>query len=204
MTDRLAFIGDVHGNLEALNGIIEALEARETLHLIFLGDYINKGRDSSRVLDLLLAKQASGETTLLAGNHEVELLKALDTGNLTAFIKMGGATTIRSYLERPVKPDVLDDFRSHFPAHHLSGLRAMHQKWESDFVVAQHAPRGDVGGRFSVSAHTPIGPMPRISDTVAQIDTGCGAIDDHGRLTALLWPSRDYLQVDTVGQEVSH
>lgn len=204
MTDRIAFIGDVHGNLEALQGIIAALEVRNNPHLVFLGDYINKGRDSSRVLELLLAKRESGQATLLAGNHETELIKALETGNLTAFIKMGGATTIRSYLERPVRSDVLEDFRGHFPASHLKGLRSMPQKWESDSVVAQHEPGGDVGGRFSVSAHTPIGAIPRISAESAQIDTGCGAVDDRGRLTALLWPSREYLQVDTKGREVSH
>jgi serine/threonine protein phosphatase 1 len=204
MTDSLAFIGDVHGNIDALQGIIAALDLRENLHLIFLGDYINKGKDSSKVLDLLLAKKSSGEATLLAGNHEAELIKALETGNLTAFIKMGGATTIRSYLARPVRPDVLEDFREHFPAQHLAGLRTMPQEWESDAVVAQHVPRGETGGRFLVSAHTPVGPIPRISATVAQIDTGCGAIDEDGRLTALLWPSREYLQVDNVGRQLFH
>lgn len=203
MNDKFAFIGDVHGNLAALKGIITALEVQEGLHLIFLGDYINKGQDSSRVLELLLTAKASGKATLLAGNHEAELIGAFQTGRLTAFIKMGGATTIRSYLQRPVRPDVLEDFRGHFPAHHLAGLKAMPEKWESVDVVAQHVPIRDIGGRFAVSAHTPVGPLPRMSDTAAQIDTGCGAIDDDGRLTALLWPSREVLQVDSSGRVVS-
>lgn len=202
MTDKFAFIGDVHGNLDALHGIVGALNLRGSPYLIFLGDYINKGKNSSGVLDLLLTKQARGEATLLAGNHETELVTALQTGNLTAFLKMGGATTISSYLDRPVRPNVLEDFRTHLPEDHLAGLMAMPTKWESEAVVAQHVPAEDLSGQFSISAHIPIGSIPRITATSAQIDTGCGGIDDRGLLTAFLWPSREYLQVDATGRQV--
>lgn len=202
MTDRLAFIGDVHGNLDALQKILDLLAPYEGLHQVFLGDYLNKGPDSADVLDLLLARQRDGVATLLAGNHETSLLKALDTADMTSFLKMGGATTIQSYLRRPVLPDVLDDFRAHLPVSHLEGLRSMPLTWESEHVVAQHAPSCCTDSRFSISAHVPVGLSPRITATSAQIDTGSGSTDKSGRLTAFLWPSRTYLQVDATGRRV--
>ena len=200
MTDHLAFIGDVHGNLDALLGVLNELAAWEGLHLVFLGDYLNKGQHSAEVIELLLKRNRAGKTTLLAGNHESALLRALDTADLTAFIKMGGATTIRSYLHRPVGPDVLEDFLAHLPTLHLAGLRSMPSTWESDGLIARHAPVVD--SRFSISAHIPVGPLPRITATTAQLDTGSGSSGDLGRLTAFLWPSRDYLQVDAAGRRV--
>lgn len=199
MNDNLAFVGDVHGNIEALHGILDALAATAQMHLVFLGDYVNKGTHSAEVLELLLEKQRAGEVTLLAGNHETALLEALDSANLTGFLKMGGATTIRSYLRRPARADVLDDFRTHFPLSHLEGVRAMPLTWEADDVVAQHVPSGGAGRRFSVSAHVPVGLLPRITATAAQIDTGGGS---NGRLSALMWPSRNYVQVDAAGHRV--
>lgn len=202
MTDRFAFIGDVHGNLDALLGLLRELGAREVSHLVFLGDYLNKGPSSAEVLDLLLNMRRAGEVTLLAGNHETALLQALDADDLTAFIKMGGATTIRSYLHRPVGPDVLNELRSHLPAIHLAGLRTMPPTFETDEIIARHAPTDAVNGRFSISAHVPVGPLPRITETTAQLDTGSGSSGELGRLTAFFWPGRDYLQVDPAGRLV--
>lgn len=202
MNDQIAFIGDVHGNFDALRGVLDALASTGPSHMVFLGDYLNKGPRSADVLDLLLTQQRVGSATLLAGNHETALLAALDTNDITSFLKMGGAVTIKSYLGRPVRPEVLDDFRAHLPSSHVEGLRAMPRVWASDEVLAQHAPSESVDGRFSISAHVPVGLMPRIGRTGAMLDTGSGSNGDHGRLTALLWPSLRYLQVDAAGRRV--
>jgi len=199
---QLAFVGDVHGNLDALQGILAALAELGDPHAIFLGDYLNKGPHPAAVLEVLLARQRSGEVTLLAGNHETALLAALDTGDLAPFLKMGGATTIRSYLRRQVRPDVLGDFRAHLPLEHVDALRAMPTVWESEDLVAQHAPLGITTSKFRISAHVPVGILPRITANSAQLDTGSGSQGQIGRLTALLWPSRDFVQVDASGEQV--
>lgn len=204
MNDRLAFVGDVHGNLDALQGILAALAERGHIHAIFLGDYLNKGPRPADVLGVLLARQQTGDITLLAGNHETALLAALDTGDLAPFLKMGGATTIRSYLRRRVRPDVLGDFRAHLPAEHVDALRAMPMVWESEELVAQHAPPEITTSKFRISAHVPVGMLPRITANSAQLDTGSGSQDETGRLTALLWPSRDFVQVNASGEQVPH
>lgn len=203
MNEQLAFVGDVHGNIDALHGILNALAELGHPHAIFLGDYLNKGPHPAAVLAELLARQQAGEVSLLAGNHETALLAALDTGDLAPFLKMGGATTIRSYVLRPVLPDVLGDFRAHLPLKHVEALRAMPLVWESENLVAQHAPFEMTASKFRISAHVPVGILPRITGNSAQLDTGIGNQDKAGRLTALLWPSRGFVQVDASGGQIT-
>ena len=190
-------MGDVHGNLSALRGLFDVLTARGGPHTVLLGDYVNKGAQSAEVMQELLAYSRAGCATLLAGNHEVALLDALDTGDLTAFLKMGGAMTIRSYVGPKVGPDVLREFRARFPSEHLDAIRRMPETYDLDDVIAQHIPPPASTPKFRISAHVPVGELPRIGRHSAQLDTGCGA--EAGRLTALLWPSRDYVQVDARG-----
>jgi Calcineurin-like phosphoesterase len=197
VSTELALVGDVHGNLGALQGLWEALVRRDVPHVIFLGDYINKGPQSADVLQELISFVQAGRATLLAGNHEAALLDALDSADLSAFLKMGGATTIRSYVGGRVGPDVLSEFTTMLPPEHLEALRRMPLTYETDGLIAQHSPPPSSTPKFRISAHVPVGDLPRIGQRSAQLDTGCGA--DSGRLTALLWPTLDYVQVDTHG-----
>jgi serine/threonine protein phosphatase 1 len=197
----MAFVGDVHGNLSALRGLCDVLATRGGPHAVFLGDYINKGAESAEVMQELLACSRAGRSTLLMGNHEAALLDALDTGDLAAFLKMGGAMTIRSYVGANVGPDVLLDFRASFPSEHFDAIRRMPETYELDDVIAQHISPSAPTPKFRISAHLPVGTLPRIGRHSAQLDTGCGT--HAGRLTALLWPSLDYVQVDARGAVVT-
>jgi serine/threonine protein phosphatase 1 len=200
MTTQTAFIGDVHGSLRSLLGILEELSSRRVGHAVFLGDYLNKGPESAQVLEHLIAISESGSVTLLRGNHESAFLGALETSNLGPFLKMGGAVTILSYVGAKVGPDVAAVLKAHVPLKHIELLRRMPTLFESDDVVASHEPLSDQDSRYNVSAHIPIGPVPVIRSRRAYIDTGCGT--DGGRLTALLWPSLAYIQVDAAGKTV--
>lgn len=201
MSIETAFVGDVHGNLSALKALHTILAARGTTRTVFLGDYINKGRQSAEVIEELLDYSKSGRVTLLRGNHEAALLDAIDTGDLAPFLKMGGAMTIRSYVGGKVGPDVLSNFRDKFPQRHLEVMRRMRQTYESNDVIAQHMPFTEATSKFRISSHVPIGELPRIGKHSARLDTGSGT--QSGRLTALLWPSLDYIQVDARGTTVS-
>lgn len=199
MSTEFAFVGDVHGNLKALLGIWDALTQRRVEHVVFLGDYINKGAQSAGVIQALMSYSDSGHATLLAGNHETALLDAIDREDLSDFLKIGGAATIRSYVMGSVGPNVLEDFLISFPPAHLETLRRMPSSFETADLIAQHvAPNATV--KFRISAHVPVGDVPRIGKRSAQLDTGCGAAS--GLLTAFLWPDLDYLQVDDDGVAV--
>lgn len=199
MSEGLAFVGDVHGNIRALNALWEVLD-RHRIHVVFLGDYINKGAYSAEVLRKLISLERAGRATLLVGNHETALLDALDRRDLSGFLKMGGAATIRSYVGGQVGPDVLEEFMASLPPEHLEALRGMPLVFEIEEVVAQHAPPRSPMPKFCVSAHSPVGDLPRIGRRSALLDTGCGS--DSGRLTALLWPQLNYIQVDGDGNIV--
>ncbi|HMO17262.1 MAG TPA: metallophosphoesterase [Oligoflexia bacterium] len=73
----VAIIGDIHGNLDALTRLIESKEVSPVGHLIFLGDYIGKGRNSKEVIDFLLELSRERKCTFLLGNHEVMLMSLL-------------------------------------------------------------------------------------------------------------------------------
>ena len=201
MSAELAFVGDVHGNLRAVQGLWDALKRRDVPHVIFLGDYINKGAQSAEVLQELIQHAEAGYATLLAGNHEAALLDALGRQDLSGFLKMGGAATIRSYVGGRVGPDVLGDFLTSLPPEHLEALRRMPPTYETANLVAQHIPSRSTRAKFRISAHVPVGDLPRIGHRSAQLDTGCGTVS--GRLTALLWPALDYIQVDNHGAVVT-
>lgn len=202
MNTDLAFVGDVHGNLRALRSLWSAIAELGVSQVVFLGDYINKGDDSAAVMREVLMYNSAGHASLLRGNHETALLEALDSGDLTAFLKMGGAMTVRSYIGGDAQPDVLAHFRSSFPSEHLDAIRGMPDSYELDDLVAQHHPPDSSTPKFRISAHTPVGELPRITPGSAHLDTGCG--DPAGRLTALLWPDLDYLQVDACGRRIGH
>jgi len=201
VTHQTAFVGDIHGNLEALIGICNALEKVDACHTVFLGDYLNKGDNSAAVIGYLLDLEKSGQASVLVGNHELALLDALETGDIASFLKMGGAMTIRSYVNMGrVGPDVLTDFRAAFPRSHLEFLQRMPAQFVMDDLDARHHPY-DEHDRFHISAHVPVGRLPLIENNSAQLDTGCGG-DKRGRLTAFLWPSRTFIQVDSAGNPV--
>jgi protein phosphatase len=50
--DQIAIISDIHGNLPALEGVLEDIRQRDIQTIYCLGDLVGKGPDSARVVDL--------------------------------------------------------------------------------------------------------------------------------------------------------
>ena len=103
---RLYAIGDVHGCLDHLIGLMTLMKAHEAnlptaqTYIVFLGDLIDRGPDSAGVLDWVtkFSTDSEGCFTLL-GNHEEMFLKALagDHEALVPWLEYGGDETLRSY-----------------------------------------------------------------------------------------------------------
>ena len=95
-------IGDIHGCNKKLVALLERLPfgKNEDL-LIFLGDYINRGPESQKVLDTLLHVKATYDhVVFLKGNHEQALLDYVTTGDvetLHLLRTMGVDATVSSY-----------------------------------------------------------------------------------------------------------
>ena len=74
---KTVFIGDVHGMLEALDQLIEAVELCSGDHLVFLGDLVDKGPDPLGVVRRVGELQTRDDikVTLIRGNHEDKHLR---------------------------------------------------------------------------------------------------------------------------------
>jgi len=69
---RTIVIGDVHGCADEFEELLKALELKSGDRVFQVGDLINRGPDSSRVLELARDYQISA----ILGNHELRLLTA--------------------------------------------------------------------------------------------------------------------------------
>lgn len=67
MTRKIGVISDVHGNIEALNAILQLLDEEKCDEIIHTGDVVSIGPNSRECLELLLGRN---DVTLLLGNHD--------------------------------------------------------------------------------------------------------------------------------------
>ncbi len=98
MGDRVVAIGDIHGCLAALDGLIGWLEPAATDTLVVLGDCIDRGPDSYGVIERMLALSERCKLVPLLGNHEEMLLAAIDRpATASTWLECGGGQTLDSY-----------------------------------------------------------------------------------------------------------
>ena len=95
-------VGDVHGNLRALEDLLGALRAQAAADdtIVFLGDYIDRGAHSRECVESLLAFSAGmpARIVFLMGNHEDWLLRTMrDSTRHSWLLGMEAIDTIRSY-----------------------------------------------------------------------------------------------------------
>lgn len=101
---RIYAVGDIHGQIDLFNRLVEQIEADDAARdsadttIILLGDLVDRGPDSSGVLDAAIALGKRRHVRTLCGNHEEMFLKSLDsTAVLRDFLRRGGRETVLSY-----------------------------------------------------------------------------------------------------------
>ena len=100
---RLYAIGDIHGRLDLLDRMIEAIHRDASEHkgetlTVTLGDYVDRGPKSREVIDRLIANPFPGCYVALKGNHEALMLAFLDDPQRGAhWQRLGGLDTLRSF-----------------------------------------------------------------------------------------------------------
>ena len=95
-------IGDIHGNLLALNDLLGQIkgEVGDGDAVVFLGDYIDRGLNTRECVEAILTFQRDVEAAVicLCGNHEDWLLRTLaDFRHHSWLLGMEALDTIRSY-----------------------------------------------------------------------------------------------------------
>lgn len=112
--ERVYAIGDVHGRHDLLRVLMDKLEEHnsalppvETMHIVFLGDLIDRGPHAADVMRFVYdMEQRFEQIIVLLGNHEEMLLRALsgEATTLRAWLRTGGHATLRSFGIEP-EPD---------------------------------------------------------------------------------------------------
>src|SRR5690606_9597245 len=145
-------VGDVHGCHDALLSLEQKIVADSARFdgrklIIMLGDYIDRGPQSSRVVEHLTRPPPEGfERICLAGNHETALVDYLD-GKLSreAWLAGGGGPTLLSYGIDPAYltglygEEIDDVVRSSIPPEHVNFLRSLPVMAHSGRLVFVHA-----------------------------------------------------------------
>ncbi len=196
-------VGDIHGCLQPLQGLLAKAGPQPGDEVIFVGDYIDRGPQSREVVDYLLTLPY--RCVFLLGNHEHMLRNFLAGQDEELFLVNGGEATLASYGGDP------DDI----PSAHLAffhDLRTMYETPDYLFVHAGIRPMVPLVeqslhdliwirqeffkfvGKFPkpiVFGHTPLRQVLMAEDRIG-IDTGCVY---GGKLTCLKLPQREVVQV---------
>ena len=139
-SNTLFAIGDIQGCHQKLATLLSRLPFDKSADtLIFLGDYINRGPDSRKVLDALLELgETCAHVVFLMGNHEQALLEYAQTGeveDLGLLRVMGVDATAASYgasLRRLIDLSCM-------PAEHQRFLRNLRFSHATDDYLFTHA-----------------------------------------------------------------
>jgi protein phosphatase len=228
-------IGDVHGCFDELRELLKelgyevnygdgAVPGFQVQHphgrkVIFVGDLVDRGPNSTGVLHLAMEMVASGAALCVPGNHDVKLLRKLKGKDVQ--LTHGLAGTLQQFEEEPAEfrekvATFLDNLVSHYVlddgrlvvAH--AGLKESMQG-RGSAAVRDFALYGETTGetdefglpvRYNWAAeyrgkamivygHTPV-PEPDWLNRTINIDTGCAF---GGRLTALRYPEKELVSV---------
>jgi serine/threonine protein phosphatase 1 len=136
--ERIYAIGDVHGRHDLLMRLFDtikrhsaALPPAQSVHLILLGDLIDRGPESARVIETLYTLNKNhNNIIMLLGNHEALMMSVIAGRDnaLTAWLNLGGDTTLESYgvpapLDTAGHPHAIAQARGTIPPHHMQWMR---------------------------------------------------------------------------------
>ncbi|MCU7557871.1 metallophosphoesterase family protein [Macrococcus capreoli] len=101
-------VGDIHGCYHTLKKLLKCWNPKEE-QLIFVGDYINKGKHSKEVVQLVRKLQSEYPNTIcIKGNHEHQMAEYILNDTPKHQIKENYKNTLEHYdLRHKYKADVL-------------------------------------------------------------------------------------------------
>jgi serine/threonine protein phosphatase 1 len=141
-------LSDIHGCYDELMALFARLPIEpERDRVVFLGDYVDRGPNTRKVVEQVMAWEASyPHWVFLCGNHEDELLKALHYDGRVhdwpeLWYRQGGRETLLSYLpdaRRNDQPLRLSGGEL-IPTEHLAWLASRPRYFEDDAYIYVHA-----------------------------------------------------------------
>lgn len=218
---KYALISDVHGCYHTLMSLVDKIPLDH--EVILLGDLVDRGPYSKEVVEWVV----KNNIRCVQGNHDHMMADFALTGEIIestysddAWFNNGALHTIRSYGIQTSRygevVQMLKDnktFQKH--ARFLYGLPTCIEEGRLHLSHTGHGAlkedddnpkfsqvwaRGyafPADGKFRVLGHTP-NKQPLITANYANIDTGAAyASAGFGRLTCMLWPSKEVIQMPT-------
>ncbi len=208
--NRLIAIGDIHGEIYKLNDLLSRLKLKNEDTLVFMGDYIDRGKHSKEVIERLIELEKQTNCIFLKGNHEQMLLKCLKTKSETdvcTWMINGGADTLDSYGDIIEMLNMHGDFfKSLYPYYLTDKYLFVHAGinpkkpldkqteddllWiRDDFINKKHSLKQKV-----IFGHTSFY-KPFIAEDKIGIDTGCGK-GNNTYLTAFICDEEYFVKSD--------
>ncbi|WP_354098643.1 metallophosphoesterase family protein [Bradyrhizobium sp. S3.2.12] len=150
---RIYAISDIHGCADLLQQMFTVIDrdlttigSRRAIH-VFLGDYIDRGPDSNRTIELLIERSMKHESVFLKGNHETFLLDVLNApSQLQNWKRYGGLQTLTSYgLSPSLNPDpaeqdeLIQQLSRAIPVRQLYFLRSLRARFVCGDFFFVHA-----------------------------------------------------------------
>lgn len=203
---RLIAIGDIHGEINKLNSLIKKLNLKSDDTIVFLGDYIDRGKYSKQVVDRLIDLSKFCHCEFLMGNHEYYMLKTIKgLWDKEYYYIDGGEATINSYgsFENILK--LHKDFYNNLKYYYLTedflfvhaGIRpdkTLEEQEDIDMLVIRnnfidhkHKIKQKV-----IYGHTPF-ETPYTENDKIGINTGCG-VYPNAPLTAYICNEKVFIQ----------
>ena len=152
---RLYAVGDTHGCLQLARQLFAAIDRDiasnppDHARVIMLGDYCDRGPDTSGLIDFLIGEAGTRDMVFLLGNHDQRLRDFADGVDATPFnfFRFDGLETLQSYgLEADPDGEWLPASRAlsrALPASHrrfLAKLRLFHEEGDYFFAHAGVKP----------------------------------------------------------------
>lgn len=209
---KINIIGDIAGRYRELMALLKSMPEADLI--LSVGDMMDRGSDSNKVIEWFMQAQTVGRAEALYGNHEDLMIQGTIHDDNWNWIRNGGAATIRSYADksdqdlssiiidpvhtewlqkRPMYFQLDDLFVSHAPVTSLKYIPKDPYGRDEYFIWNRYEPKKAMN-KFVINGHNGL---------LKEYKSGDGTVfgmcidDSHNeKLTGLHWPSKQLFQVD--------
>lgn len=195
---RIIGISDIHGEYDKLCAVLDKISPQKDDTIVFMGDYIDRGKKSREVVDKIIDMQNVCNCIYLIGSHEYAMLHAnLDDYYNYLFWNYGGDATADSYGSFENIMKIHGNFFNSLKPYHIigdylfvhAGLRVGVPIEEQDltdmvYIRSEFYKKKHNFPYKIIFGHTEFD-EPQIQEDKICIDTGCGKYKD-APLTAII------------------
>lgn len=210
-TERIFAIGDIHGCLHTLIALLNGLPIGPQDKVIFLGDFVDRGPHSRKVIDYLIKlKKENPNWVMLRGNHEEVLLEYfIGRGHiifhpytLLQWVENDEVLIPRSHLQFLMElPDYYETNDYFFVHGGVDASKGLKEQTKDDFLWTYCILPGREDKRTIVRGHQVVNEVEINSEcNYISVDTGC-CFKEFGHLSAIELPSKKIYRQSRLSQD---